>query len=301
MRPIRTERRAERYSLGSGGRVARTAPRRRGLAELASGGPLVDTTLSVAPGIAASVGTPIAVSAVGGAATAAGIGLSVAIPVAGAVVGALIASLFAAHEKRVADAKQENQVLTSLIPTVIQAISSVFSAANAGQCSAQDAIGYLAQIEQNYWQAVQQVEGSPGQAGGPQKCVPWPWPATKNPVTCDRSCTASCCIGCNVVEQWIGHATSIFKGTANAAEMARGWGKVIGNSYGLQNFTPPNWAYTPPPASVIAANVLTNNPVSSAVSNVLGGPSSVANTDIFGIPLWMLGVGGILALLLFRR
>jgi hypothetical protein len=212
--------------------------------------------------------------------------LNVILPGVGVVIGAIIGSLFAAHAKRVAGAKQENQVLSSLIPTVMDAISAVFDHANAGQISATDAVSGLEQIQQSYWQAVQQVEGGPGQAGGPGKCASLS--DTTNPVTkCDRSCTASCCIGCDVINKWIYRATRWFQaghdivgqshGSGGAGGSTGGWDGIVGNKYGLQSYNPPNWTYTPPPPGSVAA----------AVSSGAG----VLSSSVLGIPLWMIAAG----------
>jgi hypothetical protein len=231
----------------------------------------VDTLLTKAPSIAAGAAVSTGVIAAGSA-------LSIALPVVGIALGAIIGSLFAAHAARVAGAKQENTVLNSLIPTVSQAITAVFTAANAGQVSASDAISAIAQIKTQFWQAVQQVEGGPGQAGGPNKCVA----QTDTPgpgVTCDKSCTASCCVGCNVINEWCYNATRAFQQGGGSGPLP--WQPVVGNKYGLTDFSPPSGVtYTPPPPGSVAASV--------------SGISSLASGSVAGIPLWMI-LAGLLA------
>jgi hypothetical protein len=262
----------------------------RPLGAIFMGDGTIDTLLTRAPGIAASVGTPAAVAAAGGIATTAGAALSVAIPVAGIVIGAVIGSLFAAHARRVAGAKQENQILNSLIPTVQQAVAAVFDALNSGQTTAADAIAALDQIEQQYWQAVQQVEHGPGQAGGPSRCVSVPGaglritgtPTVQNPPGSgyssygpdhfDRSCTASCGVGCMWVASWVNVGKKLIQ--AGGGQVS--FDPVASNNYGLQSFPGLSISYTPPPPGSISAM------------------PALASSSFLGIPVWMI-IGGLLA------
>jgi len=272
-----------------------------------------------APGIAAGVGTAPAIAAAGVGGTALGTALGIAIPLAGVAIGAIVGALFAAHEKRVADAKAENQNLTDLIPTVINAITQVFNAANSGQATAAQAIAAMQQIQSGYWQSVQAFENAPGQAGGASSCknlsaAAWKAmnstqgkPGDKNPTACNKSCTASCCIGCNVINQWVVRAIWMFQNPGKSDGW--GWGTVVGNSYGLGTFTPPNWQYTPPKpataakpattataAKTAASSTANASPVTSAVSDV----ASVASTPIAGIPLWAIAAATVGAYLIFK-
>jgi hypothetical protein len=219
---------------------------------------------SAAPGIAGQ-------AALSTGLIAGGTALSVAVPIVGAALAAVIGSLFAAHAARVKGATTENAVLNSLIPTVQQAISAVSSSVTSGQTSPTDAISALQSIQEQYWQAVAQVETGPGQAGGPGKCVA----QTPNPnagTTCDKSCTASCCIGCNVINEWIYKATCELNGTPNTLP----WNPIVGNKYGLTSSASPSWSFAPG----------SSGSLSSALS-------SVTNASVLGIPLWVLAAGGL--------
>jgi hypothetical protein len=241
-----------------------------------------------APTVAAGVGTQAAVSA---GIIGAGSALSVAIPVAGAALAVVVGALLAAHAKRVADAKSENQNLTDLIPTVINAISQVFQQANSGAATPAQAIAAMQQIQQGYWQSVAAFENAPGQAGGPSKCANLSFAQwskmTTNPTACDKSCTASCCIGCNVINQWVTRAVQMFQ--TGKSNDGWAWGSVIGNKYGLSNFSPPNWSYTP-----VAGVTTQSAAATSAQQAVSGAVQTVTTGNILGIPLWLiLVVGGV--------
>lgn len=193
--------------------------------------------------------------------------LNLILPGVGVVLGALIGGLFAAHAARVKGAKTENAVLNSLLPTVEQAITAVFDALNNGTATPTDAITQLQNIQQQYWQAVQQVEGGPGQAGGPGKCVAQTSTVGKG-TTCDKSCTASCCIGCNVINEGVYNAIQLIQtGTAPLP-----WEPVVGNKYGLQDIAAPSWSYTPGAAASL-----------TSASGITG----LASSSFLGFPIWM--------------
>lgn len=199
--------------------------------------------------------------------------LNVILPGVGIALGALIGSLFAAHAARVAGAKQENQVLNSLIPTVQQAVSAVFDALNKGSASAADGASALDQIKSQYWDAVSQVEHSAGQAGGPGSCST-KYGDSKGAIgaPCNKSCTASCCIGCGWVENWVGEGKRIIA----AGGGSKSWPTIPSNNYGLQSFPGLSISYTaPPPGSITSA----------------GGVAGLFSGSVMGIPIWMLLAG----------
>jgi hypothetical protein len=241
----------------------------------------VDTLVPKIPGVAASVGTSLAISA---GTIAAGSALAIALPIIGVALGAVLGSLFAAHEARVKGATTENAVLNSLIPTMRTAIENIFQAANSGQITAQQAVAAVQAVQQQYWQEVAQVETGPGQAGGPSKCVAQT-PTPNAGTTCDKSCTASCCVGCNVINEWCYNAIQAFQAGSGSGPLP--WQPVVGNKYGLTNFSPPSGTtYTPPAAgagSATAAGVV------SDASNLLSG-------SVMGIPVWMLLAGAFVAM-----
>src|SRR5580704_3116238 len=250
----------------------------------------IDSLITKAPGIAASAGTTAAIDS---GAIVAGSALSIAIPIVGAVLGTVIGALFAAHAARVAGAKDENTILNSLIQTVQQAVTAVFTALNNGSAQASDGISALQTIEGNYWQAVAQVEHGRGQAGNESQCVTVPGaglhitgtasvqnPPGSNfsgygPAQFDRSCTASCGVGCMWVASWVNVGIALIQAGGGQVTFDGG----VGNKYGLQNYPALSISYNPPAPGSAAA---------------LSSGAGLLSTPLFGIPAWMI-VAGLLA------
>jgi hypothetical protein len=262
----------------------------------ALGSSVVDPLLTKAPSIAAG-------AAVSTGVVAAGSLLSVALPVIGVALSAVIGALFAAHAARVAGATQENTVLNSLIPTVQQAVSAVFDALNNGTAQPSDGISALNQIEQNYWSAVSQVEHSPGQAGNSSQCVtvssaglhitgtasvqdpPGSNFSGYGPAHFDKSCTASCGVGCMWVASWVNVGIKLIQ--AGGGQVT--FDGVVGNNYGLQNYPSLSISYTPPAQTV--ANAATAAGLPSSVATAAGDLTSM---QVMGVPVWMI-LAGLLA------
>jgi len=230
----------------------------------------VQSLVTAAPGIAASTAA---------AANLLTAPLNVILPGVGIVLGAIIGSLFAAHAARVAGAKQENQVLNSLIPTVQQAVSTVFQHLNDGTASASAATSALDQIQQQYWQAVAQIEHNAGQAGGPGNCSTR-YGDSKGDIgaPCNKDCTASCCIGCGWVENWVDQGKKIIASGSGS----RSWPAIPGNSYGLQSFPGLAISYTAPAPGTAAA-------ATAALTS--GEASGLLSGSVLGIPVWMIIAG----------
>lgn len=139
-----------------------------------------------------------------------GLNAAGAIPVVGSIISALFGGLLKAHEARVKGATNENALVAQLIPIVDQNLRAIFAALNAGQITETDAIGYLEQIQQNFFQNIAQLSG-PGIAAMPCGSIQ-PYPngcATNTP--CDKKCTAGCCVGCNVVAGAISNAIGVIQ------------------------------------------------------------------------------------------
>ena len=241
-----------------------------------TGSKIETSVASEGAGTAASVGTSAALTAVGAPLAVVG----AIVPVVGTIIGALIGGLLSGHFAREQGAKNENQALQGLIPAVAQDITSVFQAANAGQISATDAITALQTIQQNFWTAVQPYQSGPGQAmkSACQQQTDTPGPG----ITCNKSCTASCCVGCNVINEWVYKATRIFQSNGQDPTSIP-WNPVVGNKYGLQNFTPPSslWTYTAAGSTATGASLV------SGVSSLLGSGSFLSGS-LLGIPIWVL-------------
>lgn len=204
-------------------------------------------------GVGVGAGAGIAASAVGlGAGLQAGtIGLAGAIPLVGGIAAGVIAIagiFISGHNKRVAGAKNENDALGKLMPQFRDAVEGTLQQANAGQLSPQDAVNQLEQIRQSFWSAMSQFQSGPGQATHP--CTPVPGGACDvgngyGNTKCDKSCTASCCIGCGIVEPVICNAKNV---------IAAGGGSFHFPAFG------PNPKYTAEPG--FAGFTVTYNPTS---------------------------------------
>jgi hypothetical protein len=252
------------------------------------------------PGIATSTGTSIAVAT---GAIAAGSAISIALPVIGIALGAIFGSLWSAHEARIQGAKTENALLNSIIPTIISSVQAVFNGLNDGSVTPAQGIAALQALEQEYWQEVAQVETGPGQAGGPSKCVTVPsaglhitgTAAVQNPpgsnfsgygpVAMDKSCTASCAVGCMWVASWVNVGIALI----NAGGGQVTFDGVVGNKYGLSNTSPLSITYTPPAGGATGSDL-------SSTSGAAGVVSALTSVTILGVPLWMWLLGGIAAL-----
>lgn len=231
---------------------------------------------AIGTGISATGAASSAAAAVGGG--IAGTALSVAIPVAGAALGIILGGLLSAHYARQRGATNENAALTQVFPAVYQDFQTVINAYNSGQISGSDAITAINQIYSNYQQAMAQYETQPGTknsgCSAPPPAVPGPG---ITPTPCNTSCTAGCCIQCNVIASWVQQATKAFQA---------GSGTIQFGSGGASKYGFPAWSY--PPAQVTAPSTMTASTASPASSFSLG-------STFFGLPLWfwLLGVGGI--------
>lgn len=213
-------------------------------------------------------------------------------------VGVAIAvamSLIMAHFARVKGAQTENAKLKLAIPGVQNAIQMIFSSLNQGKMSPSQAIQTLQALQQQYWQALAGVETGPGQAGGPATCEvhtgPQPTGLTKNyfyapdvpvggawySVNCDKHHTASTCVGCNAVNNWIAEAIAVVNRGGGTAR----FNEIFGSKYGYSG--QPAWSatYTPPmlPTSVeTLAGTLGS--IKNGVASVFGGGSTSVENAI---------------------
>jgi hypothetical protein len=202
----------------------------------------------------------------------------------GAGVGALvgvIAGLWAAHDARAKGAKDENTILNSAVQTFDSSLSAIFQAANSGQIAPADAQAACSQLLQTFWSSMAQYQTLPGTAdasghgancgtyisGQTVPCSPQGAPK------CDKSCTASCCVGCNDFRPAVLDAIAVFGkasgGTVNVCT-------VYGSKYGLAQRSGYSLTYTPPAGSTVTAAL---------------GLSGLSGGTVAGIPAWMLLLG----------
>jgi hypothetical protein len=189
---------------------------------------------SVAGGVAAASSTPWIAAAAG--------------PI-GAAVGAafaIVASLLAAHEQRLKDAKNENAAVGAAIPSFYSTVQQIVSSLNAGQIQPSDAITGLQQLLQVTQQQLMRFVGTPGTA----------WNSSQ-PGVCNSSCTVGCC----VYNTWFNpDINGIGKqGVIPVIEQGGGTLNVGGiptNSYGLPTYPKVTLTINPPGSSTSAAGGL---------------------------------------------
>ncbi len=254
---------------------------------------IVTAGTSTAVGAGASAAASAGLTAAG--VTAGGALLGTVVPVVGTIAGALVGALLSGHFAREKGAKDENSALNGVIPAIYQDIQTVAQNYMSGQISASDAVNICEQIRQNYWQTVAPFETGPGQhahacasnavslAGGSQKSGA----SNVTPYTpCDKTCTASCCVGCNWINQWITSAEAVF--TAGMGTIQ--FGTIPSNGYGLQTFNNPPLTVTSPSTGASSSGIL------SALST--GSLNTVMSSTIAGLPLWSILAAGAAALIL---
>jgi hypothetical protein len=217
---------------------------------------------------------------------------------AAAAVVALIMSLWSAHAARAKGAQTENAAMNSAVVAFDGSLKAIFAAANAGTISASDAASYCQQNMQAYWTGMAPYMTGPGRADGSHGGTGCTSVIVCNQQTspglaCNKSCTAGCCVGCDVLTPTINQAIAIFEaggGTLNVCP-------VYGSGYGGQSRASYSLTYTAPTVAQTAASA--TQAASTAVSSTeaaLGVPSTVA-----GIPTWLLAVGGLVGLFLVVR
>lgn len=127
----------------------------------------------------AAIGTSILTATVHLGAAAGPIGAAVA------VAAAIAAALLAAHEKRLQDAKTENQAVDQWVPVFDSFIQQVVQAYNSGQISASQAAQICQQFDQTIYNKFRSFVGQPGTAWSDQIGM-----AGK----CNKQCTVGCCL-----------------------------------------------------------------------------------------------------------
>jgi hypothetical protein len=210
---------------------------------------------------------------------------------AAAAVVALIAGLWSAHNARAKGAKNENAAMNSAVIAFDGSLKAIFQAANAGQITAQQAIQYCQQVLQMYWQGMAPYMTGPGASDGSHGgtgCQNVVVCNQQSPpgLQCSKSCTAGCCVGCDVLTPTILQAIQIFQKGGGTLTVC----KVYGSKYGGQTRESYSLTYTAPAASAVAGAS------ASGVTSALGLPSTV-----LGLPTWMLLLGGVGLVVAVRR
>jgi hypothetical protein len=249
----------------------------------------VGTTVISSTGTVASAIVPS--SLVSSGTIAAG---SLAIPLIGAgiaIVTAIIGGLWAAHEARAAGAKTENAQVSSAVQAFDGGMQAIFSAANstdpAKNISASQAATAVQQLYQQFWASCCNFTKGPGRAdtsncgascGGPTNTSS---PCSGMPYghKCDKSCTVSCCVGCQDIKPSVDMAVALFQsGAAGTVQVCT----VVGDKYGLQQRSGYSLTYTPP--TVAGASSVVNS-VAQGASNLLSSLTGGGTSGSSMLPL----------------
>jgi hypothetical protein len=284
-------------------------------APLYDGGPRLGLGASPVSTIVGGGGSVAA--AYGAAPLTSAIGLSTAaIPVVGAAIAAgvaIFAGLWAAHERRLKEAQNENQAVNQGVAGVDEAVKTINQAYNSGQATAAQCIQALEQVEANFWSEVAGViqpgrnacEASPS---GSANCD-----AVDSQTACSGGSGAACCVGCSDLFSTgpqpanIAPYGSIYYGIAGAIIcLQQGGGQslmqqIVASKYGVTSRAAYTLNWQAPPASTSAPGTAVSNVASNlatgVVTGITSGVSDVAQLAGTGSPLLLLAAAALAAYL----
>lgn len=176
-----------------------------------------------------------------GSAGATAITLGLALPIT------LGLGLLAAHDKRVKQAKDENEAMNNAVTSFDSDLKQVFDAVNRGAMTPDDGVTALTAMHDAFWSYVKPYQMAaipcPPQSGNgcyaAQSSAP-----TKKAGICDKKCTAACCVGCNVIVPVITQSIKLFQsGKAGSVSVC----EIYGSKFGGQQRTAYSLTYTPLP------------------------------------------------------
>lgn len=236
---------------------------------------------------------------------------SLAVPGAGLIAAGVtvlvgvIAGLWAAHNARVKGARAENEAINSAVQTWDAGMRAIFDAANSSD-PAKNVPGPVAaqQVQQlwsTFWAQMSPYMHSPGTSdtsGGGVHCGDGtlnpggPCTGTPGGHKCDRSCTATCCVGCQDLYPSMLQALNVLNSpTGGTVQVCT----VYGSGYGAQQRGGYTLTYTPPTLPSIASTAVSD--VGSAISNLFGGSTpGAAGGGSSLLPLLAIGLVAFLAL-----
>jgi hypothetical protein len=188
-----------------------------------------------------------------------------AVPIAGPALSAIANAFLTGHIAREKAAVSENQAVNSLIPAFDSDLKSVFAAMNAGDLTPSEGVQAVTIIWNNYWTGIKPVQqgsnktitplstletGNVAGVNGGSFGIMCNSQAAPGGIPCDKTCTAGCCVGNDVLTPSIQQAIACFSsptgGTINVC-------KVYGNStYGTTTRNAYNLTYTPPKATPLS-------------------------------------------------
>jgi len=229
---------------------------------------------------------------------------SLAVPLIGAgiaIVTAIIAGLWSAHEARAAGAKTENAQVSSAVQAFDGGMRAIFDAANssdpAKNITASQAAQAVQQLYAQFWASCCKFTQGPGRAdtsgcgancGGPTStsapCAGMPYGHK-----CDKSCTVSCCVGCQDIKPSADMAVSVFQAGGGTVQVCA----IAGDKYGLASRGSYSLTYTAP---VIASSSSVVNSVTQGASSLLSDLTGGASGGSSMLPLLALAAVAFLAL-----
>lgn len=266
-----------------------------GMGQAGSGGPGV---LRAGGAVAATTATTLISSAASSGSIAPIFG-SLAGPI-GAGIGILvgvIAGLWAAHNARVAGAKAENQAINSAVSTWDQGMKAIFDAANSSDptrnVSGAQAAAQVQALWTQFWQVMSQYMHAPGTAdtsnmgtncGSTTLNPQGPCAGTPGGHVCDKSCTATCCVGCQDLYPAFLQAMQVLNSpTGGQVQVCA----VVSSKYGASGRGSYTLTYTP--SAISSAGGSISGGISSLFGGAGGGGSSM-------LPLILLGGLALLAM-----
>lgn len=272
--------------------------------------PLYDGGLGAANPVGTVIGAGGSIAASQAGAITSAIGLSTAaIPFVGAAIAAgaaIFAGLWAAHERRLQEAKNENQAVNAALSGVDQAVKTINQAFNSGQATAAQCIQALQQVEQNYWAEVAGViqpgrnacQASPS---GGANCD-----AVNAKTACSGGSGAACCVGCSDLFSTgpqpasVDQFGTVYYGIAGAVIVLQQGGgtsvmpSVAASKYGVTSRSGYSLTWKAP--AVSSANSGASN-VSAAVDQLTGGLTTAVSDITSGnySGLLLLGIAALAA------
>jgi hypothetical protein len=182
-----------------------------------------------------------------------------AVPIVGGALAAVTNAFLSGHIAREKAAVSENQAVNSLIPAFDTDLKSVFAAMNAGDLTPSEGISAVTTIWNNYWTAIKPVQqgsnktitplstletGNVAGVNGGSFGIMCNSQAAPGGIPCDKTCTAGCCVGNDVLTPSIQQAIACFQSPSGGSIHVC---EVYGNStYGTTTRAAYNLTYTPP-------------------------------------------------------
>ena len=264
-----------------------------GLGAASSGAPGVLTAAApIAGKLATSLITSQAATGTAFASMAGPIGAGIAV-----LVG-IIAGLWAAHDARVKGAQQENQAINSAVATWDSGMKAIFAAANSTDptqnVSGAQAAAQVQQLYSQFWARMSQYMHAPGTAdtsNGGVNCgsgslnPQGPCAGTPGGHVCDKSCTASCCVGCQDLYPSMLQAIQVLNSpTGGTVQVCA----VASSKYGASSRGSYSLTYMPPTVASVAGAAGIGGALSSLFSSPTGGVNWVPLVGLAALAFFVL-------------